>query len=67
MGLYARSLSNPPPDPLGDQIRVHTRAEPEAVPSEVTTGALEPKPKASEDWPTRSSVGVPEPFVTPYW
>ena len=36
------------------------------MPSEVTTGALEPNPKASADWPTRLSVGVPEPF-TPYW
>ena len=36
------------------------------VPSDVTTGALEPNPKASADWPTRLSVGAPEPF-TPYW
>ena len=63
-GSYARSWA-PTPDPPADHT-VHTKAEPEVVPLEVTTGALELKPKASEDCPTRLRVGVPAP-LRPYW
>src|SRR5204863_378224 len=40
---YARSWA-PTPPPVEGNHTVHARAEPEVVPSEVTTGAPEPKP-----------------------
>ena len=43
---------------MGDQT-IHSTAEPDVVPSEVMTGAPEPKPNASSDWIGESSDGVP--------
>jgi hypothetical protein len=40
---------------------VQTSAEPELVPSDVTTGALELKPKASEEVACSERVGWPVP------
>ena len=39
----------------------HSSAEPEVVPSEVTTGAPVENPKASLEVPARASAGAPDP------
>src|SRR3954464_5123705 len=62
-GSYARSVA-PVPDPLG-ALTTHTSADPDRVPSDVMTGALEENPNASDDVATSESVGEPLPDV-PY-
>src|SRR4029079_19248386 len=42
---------------------IHTRADPGVVPSEVTTGGLDPMPKSTSAWPARASAGRPVPSV----
>src|ERR1700690_3980688 len=61
---YARSCEPVPSQP--DDHVDHNSAEPERVPSEVTTTALEPYPNASFDVPAAASVGVPSPDA-PTW
>ena len=64
IGSYARSWA-PSPLPFGAHTS-HTSADPDAVPFDVITGALEEKPYASEEVPCRDRVGVPLPERA-YW